>query len=122
MSSLSRPRTGTRLVVVEGPRHDKIALFFGVGLAGWCGVMCARPPADFRLVTEEGEDGDEAAYVKIMSLMEETNENGVLEPYYNMSYGYYYLDRSVLSHVLSVGHELSREPVHEYEYRKLHLV
>lgn len=48
---------------------------------------------DFRLVTEEGEDGDEATYDKLMSLMEETNENGVLEPYYNMSYGYYFLDR-----------------------------
>lgn len=65
-------------------------------------ALCARPLADFRLVTEEGEDGDEATYDKLMSLMEETNENGVLEPYYNMGYGCYFLDRSVLSHVPSI--------------------
>lgn len=52
------------------------------------------------MVTEEGEAGDEAAYYKLMSLMEETNENGILEPYYNKGYGCYFLDRSVLGHAL----------------------
>ena len=55
--------------------------------------MCLTP--DFRLLTDEGNAGDEAAFDKLTSLMEETYENGVLEPYYNTSYGAYFLDRWV---------------------------
>ncbi|MPC17233.1 L-amino-acid oxidase [Portunus trituberculatus] len=50
---------------------------------------------DWQWVTEEGQPGNVRDYDKLMMLLEETEEAGVLESYYNTSYGQYFLDRWV---------------------------
>ncbi|XP_063865116.1 LOW QUALITY PROTEIN: peroxisomal N(1)-acetyl-spermine/spermidine oxidase-like [Scylla paramamosain] len=56
-----------------------------------------NPPADddwdWHWVTEEGQPGRVLDYAKLMKLFEETEQPGLLEPYYDTGYGYYYLDR-----------------------------
>ena len=46
-------------------------------------------------MTEEGQPGRYRDYEKLMMLLEETEEAGVLVPYYDTSYGQYFLDRWV---------------------------
>nr|XP_053635527.1 spermine oxidase-like isoform X3 [Cherax quadricarinatus] len=47
---------------------------------------------DWRLVTQDGRAGDHQAYELAEKLLEKCKENGILTPYYNTSYGQYYVD------------------------------
>lgn len=48
---------------------------------------------DWRVVTESGEQFDEDLSDLAESLVEKTEENGVLRPYYGKGYGQFYIDR-----------------------------
>ncbi|XP_045132234.1 peroxisomal N(1)-acetyl-spermine/spermidine oxidase-like [Portunus trituberculatus] len=62
-----------------------------------CNELDENPPLDddwnWQWVTEEGQPGNVRDYDKLMMLLEETEEAGVLESYYDTSYGQYFLDR-----------------------------
>ena len=51
--------------------------------------------SDWRLVTEDGQAGDEDNFDLLMSLLKETDKNKVLEPYYDRDFGSYFIDRWV---------------------------